>query len=99
MKNYQEQTDQYNVIYKKPGKSDRSAMPLGNGRLGISLWVEQDGDLQFYISHTDAQSEMDRNLKLGKVILSLDPNPFIDGCQFVQQLVLREGSIEITSSY
>lgn len=98
MKTYQEQTDLYNVIYAKPGKSDRSAMPLGNGRLGISLWVEQDGDLQFYISHTDAQSEMDRNLKLGKVILSLDPNPFTTGCQFVQQLILREGSIEITTS-
>ena len=98
MKNYQELTDQYNVIYKKPGKSDRSAMPLGNGRVGISLWVEQEGDLQFYIGHTDAQSEMDRNVKLGKVILSLDPNPFTTGCQFVQELVLREGSIQITSS-
>jgi len=95
MKNYQALTDQYNVVYKTPGKSDRSAMPLGNGRVGISLWVEQDGALQFYISHTDAQSEMDRNLKLGKVILALNPNPFTSDGTFSQELLLREGCIQI----
>jgi hypothetical protein len=97
MEEYRALTDLYNVTYTVPGKSDRSAMPLGNGRVGISLWVEQDGDLQFYIGHTDAQSEMDRNLKLGKVILTLEPNPFAAGCTFKQELRLREGSIHITA--
>lgn len=73
-------------------------MPLGNGQTGISLWVEQDGDLQFYIGHTDAQSELDRNLKLGKVILALEPNPFQAGAEFRQELILRQGCIEITAS-
>jgi hypothetical protein len=95
MKEYQVQTDQYNVIYKALGKSDRSSMPLGNGKVGISLWVEEDGDLQFYIGHTDAQSEVDRNLKLGKVILKLNHNPFIKGADFRQELVLREGCVNI----
>lgn len=97
MSNYRALTDEYNVIYKTQGRSDRSAMPLGNGRVGISLWVEHEGGVQFYIGHTDAQSEMDRNLKLGKVSLTLEPNPFEDGCAFKQELRLREGSIRITA--
>jgi hypothetical protein len=90
-----EKLDGYNVIYTVPGRSDRSAMPLGNGRTGISLWVEQDGELQFYIGHTDAQSEMDRNVKLGKVSLRLEPNPFVGNRPFSQELCLNEGCIRI----
>lgn len=95
MKEYQIYTDMYDVIYKTLGKSDRSAAPLGNGRTGISLWVEEDGDLQFYIGHTDAQSEMDRNIKLGKIILKLDPNPFTKDAEFTQRLILREGCVRV----
>ena len=95
MKKWQKETDQYNVVYHSMGKSDRSAMPLGNGQTGVSVWVQEDGDLQFYIGHTDAQSEVDRNLKLGKVILRLDPNPFTSDAEFTQELVLREGCVKI----
>lgn len=97
MKDYQIETDKYNVIYNILGQSDRSAMPLGNGKTGISLWVEKNGDLQFYIGHTDAQSEVDRNVKLGKVILKLEPNPFTGDVEFSQELVLREGCVKISA--
>ncbi|MCC6579972.1 MAG: hypothetical protein IT440_05975, partial [Phycisphaeraceae bacterium] len=53
--------DSYNVIYRSPGRSDRSAMPLGNGETAISLWVEENGDLLFYLARSDAQTELDRN--------------------------------------
>lgn len=95
MKKYKNEIDQYNVVYHSLGKSDRSAMPLGNGQTGISLWVEEEGNLQFYIGHTDAQTEIDRNVKLGKVILKLEPNPFTNDAEFTQELILREGCIKV----
>ena len=70
-------------------------MPLGNGEVGLNLWVEEGGDLAFYISRTDAFSEIARLLKVGKVRLSLTPNPFVAGGRFHQELRLRDGRCEI----
>jgi hypothetical protein len=72
-------------------------MPLGNGRVGINLWVEADGDLRFYISRTDSLSEVSRLLKVGGVRISLDPNPFKTGAPFRQELRLCDGVCEITA--
>lgn len=87
--------DGYNVVWKTPGRSDRSFMPLGNGEVTICLWVEEDGDLQFYIGRSDALTELERNVKLGKVRVSLSPNPFRKGNIYCQELILREGKVEI----
>ncbi len=72
-------------------------MPLGNGQVGINLWVEEDGDLRFYISRTDSLSEISRLLKVGGVRIALDPNPFKAGVPFRQELRLSEGVCEITA--
>ena len=72
-------------------------MPIGNGETGLNLWVEEDGDLLFYISRTDAWSECDRLLKLGRVRIALSPNPFAKGQPFHQELLLRKGLIRITA--
>jgi len=52
-------------------------MPLGNGEVGINLWVEENGDLLFYISRSDSLSEISRLLKVGEVRVALSPNPFV----------------------
>jgi hypothetical protein len=72
-------------------------MPLGNGQVGINLWVEEGGDLRFYISRTDSLSEISRLLKVGGVRISLDPNPFQAGAPFRQELRLCDGVCEITA--
>lgn len=87
--------DSYNVKWNTPGRTDRSSMPLGNGEVAINVWVEQDGDLQFYIARTDALTELDRNVKLGKIRVRLSPNPFLKGNSFHQELHLRDGNMEI----
>ena len=50
-------------------------MPLGNGDLGLNVWVEPNGDLVFYIGKSDAWNEDvagDQGLmKVGKVRLSV----------------------------
>jgi len=89
--------DRYNVTWTSPSRDSSGSMPLGNGDLGLNLWVEDDGDLLFYLSKTDAWSGMGRLLKLGRVRVSLDPNPFRAGLPFRQTLRLREGDIRIVA--
>ena len=84
-----------NLIWTSPSENSMGSMPAGNGDIGINLWVEKNGDLQFYLSKTDAWNENARLFKLGKVRLSLSPNPFKDGNYFVQELRLNDGIIHI----
>jgi len=87
--------DQYNVVWDTPSKDSFGSMPIGNGDIGVNLWVKEDGDLFFYISKTDAWSENGRLLKLGRVRVKFLPNPFLKGMPFLQTLKLRQGEIEI----
>ena len=85
----------HQVIWDSPSKNSLGAMPAGNGDIGISLWVEENGDLLFYLSKTDAWSDNGRLLKLGKVRVALKPNPYLSGSKFRQELLLEEGMINI----
>ncbi|MHC4676996.1 MAG: DUF5703 domain-containing protein, partial [Planctomycetota bacterium] len=87
---------QYNVVWERPSKDSSGSMPIGNGDIGLNVWVEEDGDLLFYISKTDLWSENARLMKLGKVRVKVRPNQFRKGMAFKQTLKLRQGEIEIT---
>jgi alpha-L-fucosidase 2 len=87
--------DDCNVIWYSPSKNSLGSMPAGNGNIGINLWVEENGDLLFYLSKTDAWSGNARLLKIGKIRLSLSPNPFKKGVPFSQELILKDGVIHI----
>lgn len=85
-----------NVVWDSPSKDSSGSMPLGNGDIGLNAWVEESGDLVFYISKTDAWSESVRLLKIGRVRVRLSPNPFEGGAPFKQTLDLAKGEIVIT---
>jgi hypothetical protein len=87
----------HDVIWTTPGKNSSDSMPLGNGELGINLWVEENGDLHFYLGRNDAYSEVSQLCKVGAVRVSLAPNPFATGAPFRQHLKLRDGVCEITA--
>jgi len=87
--------EDYNVVWDSPSENALGSMPLGNGDITLNLWVEENGDLLFYIGKSDAWDEYNRLLKLGKVRISLSPNPFLKGGKFRQELVLRRGEIVI----
>lgn len=89
------QLDIYNVIWQSPSQDSWGSMPIGNGDIGLNVWVEQGGDLLFYIGKTDAWSENCRLLKLGRVRVKLTPNPFAAGLPFKQELILKDGKIRI----
>lgn len=83
--------DSYNVSWNTPGPNSAASMPLGNGDIGLNVWVDPGGDLLFYISKTDAwggekdsaaDSWMQQGgvlMKLGLVRVSLSPNLFAAG--------------------
>ena len=85
----------YDVVWNSPSHDSSGSMPLGNGDIGLNAWVEEGGDLLFYISKTDSWSGDTRLVKLGRVRLKLSPNPFLKGAPFVQTLRPGAGEIEI----
>ncbi len=91
----QNAVDQFNVVWNSPSKDSSGSMPIGNGDIGLNVWVEEGGDLLFYIGKTDAWSESARLLKLGRVRVRFTPNPFSAGQPFRQTLQLSTGEILI----
>ncbi|KAH0534174.1 hypothetical protein FGG08_007221 [Glutinoglossum americanum] len=90
-------TEESDVIWTTPSHDASGSLPLGNGEVGINLWVEEGGDLLFYISRSDSFAETARLLKVGQVRVSFSPNPFVAGKPFRQALRLRDGLCEITA--
>lgn len=84
----------YNVVWKSQSADSWGSMPIGNGDIGANVWVTPSGELEFYISKTDAFSENNQLLKIGRLALKTTPN-LLDGELFVQELDLRRGLIRI----
>ena len=89
--------DKYNVVWESPSKDHNGSMPIGNGDIGLNVWVEEMGDICFYIGKTDSWGDNGRLLKVGKVRVQCDPPIVFSGSQFKQELDLKTGSILINS--
>jgi hypothetical protein len=87
--------DLYNVVWTNPSANARGSMPLGNGDIGINAWMDEKGDLSFYIGKTDSWEDNSRLAKVGKVRVRLEPNPIAPGAAFRQVLNLQTGEIRI----
>ncbi len=84
----------YDVSWTTQSRNSSESMPCGGRDIGLNVWVE-NGDILFYLSRSGAFDENNEMLKLGRVRLKLSPNP-LNGTDFKQQLILREGGIRIT---
>lgn len=91
----QNNIEPYNVRWTSQSINSSGSMPMGNGDIGANLWVDQQGVLQFYISKTDAHSEIGRLLKIGKIALRFSPNILAEK-EFTQTLDLEKGMIRIS---
>ncbi|MDR3365930.1 MAG: DUF5703 domain-containing protein [Prevotellaceae bacterium] len=87
---------QYNVAWLTQSKNSSESMPCGGGDVGLNVWTENN-EILFYISRSGTFDENNAFLKLGRVRLSFDPNPFQNGT-FKQELLLQEGYVKITGS-
>ena len=61
----------YKVVWDTPGKNTYETMPLGNGEIGINAWIDEAGDLKFYVARIDSLAEFARILKLGCVRIQI----------------------------
>ena len=84
------------VRWDTPGRDSSGSMPCGGGDMGMNVWVE-GGDLLFYISRSGTFDEHNCMLKQGRVRVRLTPNPFLEGSDFRQELLLDDGYVEVAA--
>ncbi|WP_225585390.1 DUF5703 domain-containing protein [Flavobacterium sp. MDT1-60] len=89
--------ENYNPVWNTQSTNSSESMPLGGGDIGLNVWVEK-GDLYFYFSRSGTFDEHNTLLKLGRVKVTLIPNPFKDNEGFRQELVLKDGYISIAQN-
>ena len=92
----QTEIDYCNITWTTQSKNSGESMPCGGGDIGLNVWVE-NGELLFYISQSGTFDENNALLKLGRIRIKLSPNPF-EGQQFQQQLILKDGYVNIKAS-
>ncbi|HAV11886.1 MAG TPA: hypothetical protein DCX06_00105 [Opitutae bacterium] len=85
----------YDVIWDSPSKDASGQMPLGNGDIAAGVYVIENGDLYLLLSKNDAFTYSGDIFKTGRVRVSLDPNPFVEGKPFRQTMDLETGSVRI----
>jgi alpha-L-fucosidase 2 len=85
------------VTWTTLGTNENDSMPIGNGDLAANVWTEQNGDLVLLVAKADAWTELGKLVKLGRVRIQLNPNPFAGAANFTQVLRLENGSIELKS--
>ena len=88
--------DSYNIVWTEQSNDASESMPLVGGDIGCNVWVE-NGEILMYVQRSGSLSENGEYLKLGRIRLLLNPNPFTPGAFFRQELKLSDGFIEIES--
>lgn len=84
---------QFNLSWDSPSEDSFGSMPLGNGDIGLNVWVEKNGDLLFYISKVDAFDAAHLLPKIGRVRIKMDPAVSVS--KFKQTLSLDDASVVI----
>ncbi|HTV42137.1 MAG TPA: DUF5703 domain-containing protein [Candidatus Sulfotelmatobacter sp.] len=88
---------QNDVTWNVPGNDENDSMPIGNGDIAANVWTEQNGDLVLLVAKPDAWTETGKLVKLGRLRIRMNPNPFAHAADFTQTLELESGSVEIQS--
>ena len=86
----------YQTVWNSPSKNASESMPLGGGDIGCNVWVES-GEIFLYLQRSGCFDETGEYLKLGRIRLSLSPDPFDNYYSFQQELQLKDGYITIHS--
>lgn len=89
--------DTYNVVWTSPSANSGESMPCGGGDVGLNVWVE-DSDLLIYLAKSGTFDELGRMPKLGRLRVTLSPNPFDDPSAFRQELKLHDGFVQIIAT-
>ena len=90
-----ESLNKYNIVWDSPSKDASGVMPIGNGDIAAGVYAIENGDLYLLLAKNDAYTYMGDIFKTGRVKITLNPNPLINGKPFLQILDLATGSILI----
>ena len=74
-----------------PSEDSRGSMPVGNGVVGLNVWVEPGGEIGIYLGRVGAYDDEHQLLKLARFRLHLNPAPE----PVVQCLWPRTGAITL----
>ena len=85
------------VTWSSLGTNENDSMPIGNGDIAANVWTEQNGDLVLLVAKADAWTEACKLVKLGRLRVHLNPNPFVSATSFAQALRLEDSSVELKS--
>ncbi|KAK1967055.1 hypothetical protein LY78DRAFT_607389 [Colletotrichum sublineola] len=89
----------YDTVWTTQSANASGSMPVGGGDVGLNLWVES-GEVLFYIAKSGAFDENNSLLKLGRVRLSFNPNPFAaNASRFEQRLNINDGYATIKGDH
>jgi hypothetical protein len=83
----------YRIVWDSPSKNTYETMPLGNGEVAANAWIDEAGNLRFYISRIDAIDENGQLLKVGAIKIS-PSNPVSAQASFKQTLDVERGVLE-----
>jgi len=83
------------VTWTALGTNEDNSLPIGNGDLAANVWTESNGDIVLLLAKADAWSENGQLLKLGRVRIKFDPNPFAGATDFSETLQLESAEIQI----
>jgi len=96
---YESLLSAHDVIWNQPGHGAVDSMPLGNGDIGLNLWTEENGSLDFYLSKSDAWSEEPNGalglMKYGGVRVCISGKRSWNPKSFQQKLHLAQAEIEV----
>jgi alpha-L-fucosidase 2 len=87
----------YDMTWNTLGTNENDSMPIGNGDIAANVWTKQNGDVVILLAKADAWTELGKIVKLGRLRIHLDPNPFVGTKPFSQILKLENASIELKS--
>ncbi len=85
----------YEFKWSEYSAGSKGSIPIGNGSIGINLWVESDGNIYFYISSTDAWDENARLVKIGRIKVSMIPNLLIGSIPPTIHLDVKNGQLKV----
>jgi len=94
---YNDQTlDALSITRTQPATTGASAIPMGNGTLGASAWIDPAGDLLLNIAPVSAWTQSATTQNVARVRVNFSPNPYSATKKLVEHLRLSRGRIEIT---
>ncbi|MBS1669307.1 MAG: hypothetical protein JST58_18195 [Bacteroidetes bacterium] len=88
----------YNIVYNSPSKNSWGSMVCGNGDISSDVWVDEEGNLQFYIGKTDSRDNISRLLKITRVTIQYTPSIFKDAKFYRQEFDLKTASFHVKTS-